>query len=130
MSWISKPKVCVYKEKAARFDLRTCSETYSAWKRLGHHLLRGGHELGGEAHLAVRAQHRERRDVPVDLRRVLLHLRQHVADDLLLGVLGDVEQLRPREAVVEVVLHLVVLGQAREVAVLHLEEVVGCGIAN
>ena len=56
--------------------------------------------------------------------------RIEAPDYLLLCVLGDEEQLRPREDVVEVVLHLVVLGQAREVAVLHLEEVVGCGIAN
>ena len=38
--------------------------------------------------------------------------RSEAPDYLLLCVLGDEEQLRPREDVVEVVLHLVILGQA------------------
>ncbi len=38
--------------------------------------------------------------------------RIEAPDYLLLCVLGDEEQLRPREDVVEVVLHLVILGQA------------------
>ena len=88
---------------------------------LGHHLLRCRHELGREAHLAVRAQHGERGDVAVHLGRVLLHLGEHVADDLALAVLSDIEQLRPRERVVKIVFHLVVFGEAREVAVLHLK---------
>ena len=54
--------------------------------------------------------------------------RIEAPDYLLLCVLGDEEQLRPREDVVKVVLHLVVLGEAREVAVLHLEEVIHRGI--
>ena len=78
----------------------------------------------------MRAQHGERRDVPVHLGRVLLHLGEDVADDLLLTVLGDVEQLRPREAVVKVVLHLVVLGEAHQVAVLHLPDVLQGGGAD
>lgn len=57
------------------------------------------------------------------------HFCQDVADDLVLRVLRDEEELRPREAVVEVVLHLVVLGEAREVAVLHLEEVIDRRVA-
>lgn len=33
--------------------------------------------------------------------------------------------LRPREAMVEVILHLVVFGQAEQVAVLHVHQVLG-----
>ena len=49
---------------------------------------------------------------------------QDVSDDAPVEVLRDPEELRPRQEVVEVVLHLVVLGEAPEVALLHLDEVV------
>lgn len=92
---------------------------------LVHGCLRGGHELGGEPQLAVRAEDGEGGDVAVaGLRGVLLHLGEHVADDAAAVVLGDEEELRPRQHVVEVVLHLVVLRQAHQVARLHREQVV------
>lgn len=89
-----------------------------------HGVLRGGHELGGESELAVRAEDSERGDVAVALGRLLLHLREDVADDAAAVVLGDVEELGPGEDVVEVVFHLVVLREAEEVAGLHREDVV------
>lgn len=91
---------------------------------LFHGVLRGAHELGGDAELAVGSEDGERGDVAVALGALLLHLRQNVADDTAVVVLGDVEKLRPREDVVEIVLHLVILRQAEEVARLHRQEVV------
>lgn len=89
-----------------------------------HGVLGGGHELGGEAELAVGAEDGEGGDVAVALGGLLLHLGQDVADDAAAVVLGDIEELRPREDVVEVVLHLVVLRQAQQVAGLHRQQVV------
>jgi len=92
---------------------------------LVHGGLRGGHELGGETELAVRAEDRQGGDVAVaGLGGVLLHLGEHVAHDAAAVVLGDEEELRPRQHVVEVVLHLVVLRQAHQVARLHRQQVV------
>ena len=91
---------------------------------LFHGVLGGAHELGGEAELAVGAEHGERGDVAVALGALLLHLRQHVADDPAVVVLGHVEQLRPREDVVQIVLHLVIFRQAEQIARLHRQEVV------
>lgn len=63
---------------------------------------------------------------------LLLHLGQDIADDLgvvvgrLLGardIDGDVGQLGPRQGVVQVVLHKVVLGQVLEVGVLDQRDV-------
>ena len=54
--------------------------------------------------------------------RVLLHLREDVPDHLA-AVVSHVQDLRPREEVVEVVLHLVVLGQAQQVTRLHRRQV-------
>lgn len=94
-------------------------------EHLVHGGLRGGHELGGEAELAVGAEHGEGGDVAVArLRGVLLHLREHVADDPAAVILRHEQQLRPRQHVVEVVLHLVVLRQAHQVARLHRQQVV------
>lgn len=46
---------------------------------------------------------------------------------LTLVVLGDEEQLRPGEDMIEVVLHLVVLRKAPQVRRLHLDEIIhGC----
>ena len=59
--------------------------------------------------------------------RIFLHLGQHVADDPAPLVLCNVGELGPREGVVEVVLHLVVLRQAQQVAVLHVEQVFRLG---
>ncbi|CAA7398884.1 unnamed protein product [Spirodela intermedia] len=90
-----------------------------------HGVLRGGHELRGQAEFAVGAEDGERGDVTVaGLGRVLLHLRENVSDDLAAIVLRDVEKLRPRQDVIEVVLHLVVLRQAHQVAGLHRQQVV------
>ncbi|KAM2719581.1 hypothetical protein EV2_040873 [Malus domestica] len=44
-------------------------------------------------------------------------------------VFGDVEELRPWEDVVEVLLNLVILREAKKVAGLHRQEVVDCGLA-
>lgn len=89
-----------------------------------HGVLGSGHELGGEAELAVSAEDGEGGYVTVALGGLLLHLGQDVADDAAAVVLGDIEELRPREDVVEVVLHLVVLRQAQQVAGLHRQQVV------
>jgi len=65
---------------------------------------------------------------------LLLHLREHVADDarVVVGRLagprdvdGDEGELGPRERVVQVVLHEVVLGQVRDVGVLDVGDVGG-----
>ena len=93
-----------------------------------HGVLGGGHELGGEAELAVGAEDGEGGDVAVALGGLLLHLGEDVADDAAVVVLGDVEELRPREDVVEVVLHLVVLWQAEQVARLHRQQVIHRGL--
>lgn len=98
---------------------------------LVHGGLRRGHELGGEPQLAVGAEDGEGGDVAMaGLRGVLLHLGEHVADDAAAVVLGDEEELWPREHVVEIVLHLVVLRQAHQVARLHLEQVVDGRLAD
>lgn len=59
----------------------------------------------------------------------LLHLGQHVANDATIVVLCHVEKLWPREDVVEVVLHLVVLREAEQIAGLHGQQVVYSGLA-
>lgn len=51
-------------------------------------------------------------DVAVALVGLFLHFGENVADDLAVVVFGDVEKLRPGEDVVEIVFHLVILGQA------------------
>ena len=79
--------------------------------------MRGVHELRGDAELAVRAQHRKGGDVAVHLGGVLVELGQHVAHDLAVA-LRHVQQLGPRERVVQVIFHLVVLGEAHQIAVL------------
>ena len=57
------------------------------------------------------------------LNRSSLHLGEDIANDLASIVLGHVRELRPGEGVVEVVLHLVVLRQTQQVAVLHVQQV-------
>ena len=96
----------------------------AGWKRQRGARTRAQHEHSGQPELAVRAQHRERGDVAVQVGGVLLlHLRQHVADDATVGILGDKGQLRPGQRVVHVVLKLVVLGQAVQVGVLDRQQV-------
>lgn len=51
------------------------------------------------------------------------HFGKHVSDDLAIVVLRHVEQLRPGEQVVHVVLHAVVLWQAMQIRILHRDEV-------
>jgi hypothetical protein len=52
-----------------------------------------------------------------------IYLGEDVADDAALAVLGDVRQLGPRERVVQIVLHVVVLRKAVQVAVLYVEQI-------
>ena len=72
----------------------------------------------------MRPEHGKGGDVAVALGAFLLHLSEHVSDDAAVVIFGDVEELWPREDVVEVVLHLVVLWEAEEIAGLHCKEVV------
>jgi hypothetical protein len=66
------------------------------------------------------------------VRGILLHLGEHVADDFgrlvrrplrARGVDGDVGERGPRQGVVEVVFHEIVLRQVGEVRLLHVGEV-------
>jgi hypothetical protein len=125
-----------------------------------HAQLASAHQCCCNASLPMRPQHSKRSDVPVRYCCLLLHLRQHVADNLaceqkidgMLGqrvqnlfricklhcqskraasnvsiltfvVLCHLQQLRPAQYMVEVVLHLVILRQAPQVSVLHLQDV-------
>lgn len=54
--------------------------------------------------------------------RLVVHLREDVSTHLPI-FLRDVKQLRPREVVIEIVVEVVILWQAPEIAVLHLVEV-------
>lgn len=54
----------------------------------------------------------------------LVPLYGSLPDDFPFLVFGDVAELGPRQAVVKVVFHLVVFGQAQQVAVLHVHQVV------
>ena len=54
-----------------------------------------------------------------------LHFGEYVADYFAGLVLGHERELRPRQTVIHVVLHLVVLGQTQEVTVLHVHQIVG-----
>lgn len=58
------------------------------------------------------------------LRGFFLHLSQYVAHNLPIVILGHVQKLRPREYVVEVVLHLVVFGKAKQIAGLHCQQII------
>jgi len=90
---------------------------------LFHGVLSGGHEFGGETKFAVGAEDGEGGDVAVAVGGLFHHLGEDVADDATVVVFGDVEKLRPGEDVVEVVLHLVVLREAEQVASLHRQKV-------
>ena len=71
--------------------------------------LRRAHQLGGQPSLPVRSEHRERRDVTVHLRRVLLHFREDITYHFTLVIFRDLEQLGPAQDMIEVVLEVVVL---------------------
>jgi len=93
-------------------------------EHLGHGGVRGVHQARREAEAAVRARDGERRDVAVHLGAgargvrsvgaraggrggrclLVLDLGKDVANDVAVGGLGDLEELRPREDVVVVVL--------------------------
>ena len=51
------------------------------------------------------------------------HFGQHITNDSPSLVLGHIRELGPGEGVVEIVLHLVVLWQTEQVAVLHVQQV-------
>lgn len=55
------------------------------------------------------------------------HLGEDVANDAALVVLGDLGDAGPRAEVVDVVTHLVVLGQALQVGRLHLNQIANLG---
>lgn len=86
---------------------------------LFHGILSSIHELRGKSQLAMSSENGERGDVAMALIGLFLHLRQNVPDNTAIVVLRYVEKLRPREYVVQVVLHLVVLRQAHQIASLH-----------
>jgi hypothetical protein len=93
-------------------------------KHLLHGVLSSGHELGGKAELAVGAEDSKGGDVAVArLGGVLLHLGQNISHDLASVVLCHEQKLRPREEMVQVVLHLVVLWEAHQIARLHSQQV-------
>lgn len=54
-----------------------------------------------------------------------LHFGQDVSHNSSTIVLCYVRELRPGQSVVKIVLHLVVLRQAQQIAVLHVEEILG-----
>ena len=121
----------ITQSKNPNYNLQSSSSNQDSRKgedfeltNLFHGGLSGGHELSSETELAMGAENGEGSDVAVALVALLFHLGEDVADDAAVVVLGDVEKLRPREDVVEVVLHLVVLGKAHEVAGLHREQIV------
>ena len=53
------------------------------------------------------------------------HLGQHISHHSPTLILRHVRQLRPREGVVEVVFHLIVLGETEQVTVLHVQQILG-----
>ena len=61
---------------------------------------------------------------------VLFHFSQDVSHNLPIFILSNLRKLGPREAMIEIVLHLVVLRQAEKVAVLHVRQVFGPSIAD
>ncbi len=85
------------------------------------------HKLLCQSKSPMRSFDSQGSDVPVRIivSLLLLHLGQDVADNVAGAVLGDVAELRPREAVVHVVLHLVVLRQAEQIAMLHVHQILG-----
>ena len=82
------------------------------------------HEFLGQAQPAVSSEHWEGSDVCFSLIALglIVHLGEYVAADLSV-FLGDVEQLWPREVVIEVVVEVVVFGEAPQVAALHFVQV-------
>ncbi|KAL8259989.1 hypothetical protein R6Q59_027942 [Mikania micrantha] len=62
-----------------------------------------GHELGSKAQLPVGAEDGEGGYVAVTLGGLFFHLGEHVTDDLSAVILSDVEEMGPREDVVEIV---------------------------
>lgn len=53
------------------------------------------------------------------------HFGKDISDNLSTVIFSHIGELGPGQGVVEVVFHLVVLGQAEEVTVLHVEEILG-----
>ena len=82
------------------------------------------HEFLGQAQSAVSSEHWEGSDVCFSLivLGLIVHLGEYVAADLSI-FLGDVEELWPREVVIEVVVEVVVFGEAPQVAALHFVQV-------
>lgn len=75
----------------------------------------------------MRSKHSKGGNMAMALIAFFLHFSQNIADDPAVVIFGDVKKLRPGKNVVEVVLHLVILWEAKEVAGLHGQKVVyGC----
>ena len=98
------------------------------------------HQLLRQPQLPVRPHHAQARDVPVRhaVRRLLLHLGEHISDDLWrvcsgagrAGVDRHVGERRPGQGVVQVVLEEVVLGEVGEVGLLDMRQVRGAKEAD
>ena len=56
-----------------------------------------------------------------------LHLGKHISHDTSLLVLSNIGELRPGQGMIKVVLHLVVLRQAEQVTMLHVQQVLRLG---
>lgn len=69
-------------------------------------------------------------DMTVALGGFLLHFGQNIADDFSVVILGDVEELRPRQNMVEIVLHLIILREAEQIACLHRQQIVHCRLPD
>jgi len=91
------------------------------------HGLRGlVHKLLGQTQSAIGTLYCQRGDVAMATLLIglgFLHLGQDIAHNAALVVLGHVTELRPGKSMIEVVLHLVVLGQAQQIAVLLLKTI-------
>lgn len=70
---------------------------------LSHGILCGGREFGGETEFALGAEDDEGGDMAVTVGALSLHLGEDVANDATVVIVVDMEKLRPREDLLEVV---------------------------
>ena len=83
-------------------------------KTFDHIMLCSSHQTSGQTQLSVGTKDSKRRDVAMTSLCVLFHFGEHIANYLALArrVLSYIKQLWPRENMIEVVLHLVIFGEA------------------